>query len=78
MDLFPNPAKAGEKLSIKQAKEMKGTLSIIGLDGKKYFQANLDEMLQFVILPPDLISGLYVVQFETLNTVHTQKLIINH
>ena len=78
MDLFPNPAKAGEKLSIKQAKEMTGTLSIIGLDGKKYFQANLDEMLQFVILPPDLISGLYVVQFETLNTVHTQKLIINH
>lgn len=78
LDLFPNPVKAGEKLSIKLPKEMTGTLSIIGLDGKKYFQANLDEMLQFVILPPDLISGLYVLQFETLNTKHTQKLIINH
>jgi hypothetical protein len=78
MALYPNPIKAGEKLSIKLSKEMTGTISIIGVDGKKYFQADLDEMHQFVILPLDLISGLYVLQFETLNTKHTQKLIINH
>ena len=77
-ELFPNPIKAGENLSILSASELTGTISIMGLDGKKYFEADLDASNQTIILPPDLISGLYVLQFETLNTTLTKKLVINH
>ena len=75
--LFPNPLKAGENLSVLSSSDLTGTISIMGLDGKKYFEVRLDLNNQTIILPPDLISGLYVLQFETLNTTLTKKLVIN-
>jgi hypothetical protein len=78
LSCFPNPAKAGEKLTITNVPETALYLRLIGLDGQEICKLNLDINNNCIILPHYLSSGMYMIEYKTLNTIQFNKLIINN
>lgn len=74
---YPNPVKAGDKLSIFRKQEVAMALTIYDFSGREILNYNLPESENSIILPASLISGLYYIEFKTLNTVERQILKIN-
>lgn len=78
IQMYPNPCKAGDKLSIKEPLESATKLNLFDELGRKIVELNLDSSDNSIILPLDLKSGVYYLQIETLNTKSHSKLIINN
>ncbi|MES2616230.1 MAG: T9SS type A sorting domain-containing protein [Bacteroidota bacterium] len=74
---YPNPAKAGEKMGIFRKQEIAMGLTIYDISGREICNYNLPVTENSIILPASLISGLYYIEFKTLNTVERQILKIN-
>jgi hypothetical protein len=74
---YPNPVKAGDKLSIFRKQEIAMGLTIYDFSGREISNYNLSESENSIILPASLIGGLYYIEFKTLNTVERQILKIN-
>lgn len=76
--VFPNPVKLGEKLMIRFSPESPASMRIISSEGKEICKLNLDIFDNSVILPNDLSEGMYLLEFETLNTKQYVKLSVSH
>lgn len=77
INLFPNPIKGGEKLFIDMNTDLSMFVRIIDINGKEIFNYNLHESENCIILPDNLVGGLYFIEIETLNTIERQILNIN-
>lgn len=78
MSLYPNPVKAGEKMVINGAQEMPISMRVISFDGREICKINLEDYANFIILPYDFSDGVYLLEYETLNTKRYIKFVINH
>jgi hypothetical protein len=78
MSCFPNPVRGGEKLMITNVPESAVCLRLITLTGQEICKFDLDINADYVILPPDLPGGMYMVECKTLNTIHYNKLLVNN
>lgn len=78
LELYPNPVKAGEKMVIRLALESPTNIRVIGLDGREIVKLDLDNFDNSIILPEDLSEGMYLLEYETLNTKWYTKFILNH
>jgi hypothetical protein len=76
--LYPNPIKAGEKMVIKFTLESPTNMRIISLEGRQIIKINLDSFDNSIILPEDLAEGVYLLEYETLNTKRYIKFNLNH
>lgn len=78
MTCYPNPVKAGEKLMIRTSLESPQGLRLVDAMGREVCKLDLDINDNYVILPYYLSSGVYTVEYQTLNTIHYYKLTINN
>lgn len=76
--LYPNPVKAGEKMVIKFTHESPLSMRIISVEGIEIVKINLDSFDNSIILPEDLAEGVYLLEYETLNTKRHIKFNLNH
>ena len=75
---FPNPAESGEKLGILNAPETALYIRLLTMDGKEICKLDLDINNNLINLPLYLNSGLYMIEFKTLNMTQYNKLLINN
>jgi hypothetical protein len=62
----PNPIKVGGQLNIVLT-EMNNTLALINLSGEVVFQKMLPKGRQSILLPNDIVEGVYFMKIVTLN-----------
>ena len=77
INLFPNPLTAGGKLFIDLKTDLPMFARIIDINGKEISNYNLQGSENCIILPDNLVVGLYFIEFKTLNTIERQILNIN-
>ncbi len=77
INLFPNPLSAGGKLFIEMKTDLPMFARIIDINGKEISNYNLHGPENYIILPNNLVVGLYFMEFKTLNTIERQILNIN-
>jgi hypothetical protein len=77
INLFPNPLTAGGKLFIDLNTDLPMFARIIDINGKEISNYNLQGSENCIILPDNLVVGLYFIEFKTLNTIERQILNIN-
>lgn len=75
--LFPNPLSSGDKLNIKRNLGVAMDIRILDLNGREVCNFNLHGSENSIILPANLVNGLYFIELKTLNTVETQTININ-
>ncbi len=75
--LFPNPLNAGEKVFINKKTDLPMFARIVDINGKEISNYNLHESQNYIILPDNLVGGLYFIEFKTLNTIERHILNIN-
>lgn len=75
--VYPNPVKAGEKMVIKFIHETPVSMRIISLEGIEIVKIDLDSFENSIILPEDLAEGVYLLEYETLNTKRYIKFNLN-
>ncbi len=76
--LYPNPVRAGEKMVIKFSAESPASMRIISSEGRQIIKIDLDNFDNSIILPQDLAEGVYLLEYETLNTKRYIKFTLNH
>ena len=77
IELYPNPVKAGEKMMIKFSAESPASMRIISSEGRQIIKIDLDIFDNSIILPEDLAEGVYLLEYETLNTKRYIKFALN-
>jgi hypothetical protein len=75
--MSPNPLKKGEQLLVLKNDDMPCFVSVVDMQGKEIYKFYLEKNKESVKLPDYLQSGIYFLNFQTLNNKHTSKLIIN-
>ncbi len=75
--LFPNPLSSGDKMNIKRNQDVAMDIRILDLNGREVCNFNLHDSENSIILPVNLVNGLYFVELKTLNTLETQLVNIN-
>lgn len=74
INIYPNPTSSGEKITFDKTLENTCKISLIDYSGKVIKEYDLDKNENSINLPRNLASGIYFLNFKTLNTNLTEKI----
>lgn len=74
INIYPNPASRGEKITFDKTLENTCKISLIDNTGKVISEYNLDKNENSINLPRNLESGIYFLNIKTLNTNQIEKI----